>query len=285
MEVRPYNGSLEDAQGIIQVDRETFGDCDYTPEYIVALEATPEQCAWVAEQDGHVVGFVSAFCTHSLALDRWEIDELAVLPTCQGHGVGTRLVDAALRGGTAYPRVQQARALIATRNIASQRAFAKNGFVPEREAHLLLYEVSGRVPRPTPGTGPTVRQATPEDTPAIAALLLIDPGRAREQIAHAENTYLLAHDAGQILGVVELIEVHTLQYHGMWLESIVLGHSDSGLAKVLFGAAIEKAKRHPDIDLVGYTAPSQLEWLYAACVSQGYHKVEEYQVHTRGLSA
>jgi GNAT superfamily N-acetyltransferase len=284
VQVRPYNGSLEDAQGIIQVDRETFGDCDYTPEYIVALEATPEQCAWVAEQDGYIVGFVSAFCTHSLALDRWEIDELAVLPTCQGRGVGTRLVEAALRGGTAYPGIQQARALIATRNVASQRAFAKNGFASEREAHLLLYEVSGRVPRPTE-TGPTIRQATIDDAPQVATLAQVDFARARDCILRSENTYLLALDDGHPLGYVELIEVRTLQYHGMWLESIVLDHSDSGLAKVLFGAAIEQAKRHPDIDLVGYTAPSQLEWLYAACVSQGYHKVEEYQVHTRELSA
>lgn len=285
MEVRPFDGSLEDAQGIIQIDRQTFGDCDYAPEYIVALQADPRQSAWVAAQEGHIVGFVSAFCTHSFSLDCWEIDELAVLPACQGQGIGTRLVEAALRGGKASPGVQRTRALIATRNLASQRAFAKNGFSPEREAHLLLYEVSGRAPRPASEDGPTIRQATPDDTQEIAALTEIDPERVREQIARTDNTYLLAQHAGRILGIVELIEVRTLQYHGMWLEAIALHRSNSEVAKVLFGAAVEKAKRHPDIDLIGYVAPPQMEWLYTACVSQGYHKVDEYKVYARELSA
>lgn len=285
MEIRPFNGSLEDAQGIIQVDRETFGDCDYAPAYIVALQADPGQAAWVAEQDGHIVGFVSAFCTHSLSLDRWEIDELAVLPTYQGQGIGTCLVSAALRGEMACPGAQQARALIATRNLASQRAFAKNGFSPQREAHLLLYDVSGRVPRPTTESGPTIRRATAHDAIAIAAPLLLDPERAREQIARAENTYLLVQDEERILGYIELLEVRTLQYHGMWLESIVLQIPDPRLAGMLFSAAIEEAKRRPDIDLVGYTAPPKEEWLYTACVGRGYHKVEEYQVHTQELHA
>jgi N-acetylglutamate synthase-like GNAT family acetyltransferase len=285
VKVRPFNGSLEDAQGIIQVDRETFDDCDYTPEYIVALEADPGQYAWVIEQDGRIVGFVSAFCTHSLALDRYEIDELAVLPTWQGQGLGTCLVGAALRGRTTCPGAQQARALIATRNEASQRAFAKNGFSPHREADLLLYEVSGRVPRPTPEAGPTVRRATVDNAPQVAALTSIDPARARDCISRSENTYLLAQHAGQILGCVELIEVRTLQYHGMWLESIAPQTADPALAGSLFSAAIEEAKRHPEIDLVGYAVPPQLEWLHAACVSQGYHKVESYQVHTGELSA
>jgi len=285
VKVRPFNGSLEDAQGIVQVDRETFDDCDYTPEYIVALEAASGQYAWVAEQEGRIVGFVSAFCTHSLALDRYEIDELAVLPTWQGQGLGTRLVEAALRGRTTCPGAQQARALIAARNKASQRAFAKNGFSSYREADLLLYEVSGRVPRPIREAGPTIQRATVDNTTQIAALASIDPARARDCVSRSENTYLLAQDAGQILGCVELVEVRTLQYHGMWLESIALQTADPALAGALFGAAIEEAKRQPDIDLVGYAAPPQSEWLYAACVSQGYHKVDSYQVHTQELSA
>jgi ribosomal protein S18 acetylase RimI-like enzyme len=89
LEIRSFNGTLHDAEGILKVDEGTFGDCYYAAEHILALEADPRQRAWVAEEDGQIVGFVSAFDTHSLDGSRWEIDELAVLPAWQGRGIGT----------------------------------------------------------------------------------------------------------------------------------------------------------------------------------------------------
>ena len=74
IKIRTFDGSRRDAEGIIEVDRVTFGDCLYAPEGIVSLESDPDQYAWVAEEEGRIVGFVSAFVTHSLcrgAVRRW----------------------------------------------------------------------------------------------------------------------------------------------------------------------------------------------------------------------
>jgi GNAT superfamily N-acetyltransferase len=135
MEIRAFDGALGDAGGVIAVDGETFGDCRYTPHYVAELVETGGQNVWVAEMEGGIVGFVSTFITHSLTGDRWEIDELAVRPSAQGLGIGTALVGCAL---DETPPELPARAVIAMGNVASQRAFAKNGFFPRIERHLLV---------------------------------------------------------------------------------------------------------------------------------------------------
>jgi N-acetylglutamate synthase-like GNAT family acetyltransferase len=282
LDIRPFGGTRQDAQGIIEVDRETFGDCTYAAEYILSLLSNPCQRAWVAVEDSQVIGFVSCFPTSSLAADRWEVDELAVRPAYQGRGIGTRLVARAMQAESA-PGTEEARALVAKHNIASQRAFEKNGFAAIKDVDLLLYQVSGRVPRPTGPGLPAVRPARDEDMPAIAALAGKPASEVADLIRRADNTYLVAMHEERVIGIGELLHVHTLQYEGLWLESLCIPAADRQTAKALFGRAIEEAKHFETVDRVGYLVAPEDRIRYDACVSEGFARIDAYSVYVRRI--
>jgi GNAT superfamily N-acetyltransferase len=227
---------------------------------------------------------VSAFSTHSLAGGRWEVDELAVRPVSQGLGVGTRLIARALSTGAQVTGLSQARALVATDNLPSRRVFVKSGFAPIARVELLLYEISGRVPRPEVADHPSVRVARATDAPAIRGFSGCPTGRVVELLRRADSLYWVAESAERVRGYVELIHVRTLQYEGLWIESIAVEDGDRATAEALFTAALEEAKRREAIDEVGYLASPENRVMYSACVGQGFRKVNEYQVFTRGLS-
>ena len=298
MRIRQFAGTLSDARGLIEVDGETFRQCDYAPAYLLDLLSGPHHWAAVAEDEGRVVGFVSAFETHGLAGDRWEVDELAVRPAYRGRGWGTRLVASAVARGAAASGLVQARALVAARNLASQRAFEKVGFRAQAEVDLLLYEVGGRVPRPQATGAPLVREARQVGTPgagvagadagAIAALGGRPVAEVAALIERPDLSYLLAEEGERTVGYAELIEVHTLQYRGYWLESLVIcagtARADRRrIAKALFSAAIEAAKRDLVLDLVGYLASREDKGRYAACVGEGFRRIEADRVYVRDL--
>jgi GNAT superfamily N-acetyltransferase len=286
LNIRPFDGTLRDAQGIIEVDRETFGDCDYTPGYIVALQADPRQSAWLAvdAKSGRVAGFVSAFDTHSMTGARWEVDELAVRPAFQGRGLGTQLVARAALGASTPPGLTEIRAMIATGNVASQRAFGKNGFHPAAAVDLLLYQVTGRAPRPRAEGAPAVRTADIEDAPVIAALAARPVSDIVALLHRPENVCLLAEQGETVLGCAELIHVRTLQYQGFWIESLALKAPNRRTAQALFSAAIDDAKRHPEMDRVGYMTPPGDELRYTTCVSQGFQKIAAYLPFVKATS-
>jgi ribosomal protein S18 acetylase RimI-like enzyme len=286
--IRAFDGSQHDAEGMIEVDRATFGDCLYTPEYILSLESDPGQYAWVAEEDGQVVGFVSAFATHSLATGRWEVDELAVHPKAQGRGIGTALVICAVESGSRQAGLSQARALVAVDNDASARVFHKCGFAPVATVHLLLYSVAGREPRLWREDLPAVRSAGPGDCSTIARLSGCDAGRAASGQSRPELTYLVAEQGGQFVAFAELIHVRTLQYEGFWIESIALSPrafagQDKRAASALFDAAIEEAKCRESFNEVGYLASPGAKVVYEAAVGEGFKKTGEYRVFVRDL--
>jgi len=303
LRIRPFAGTLSDARGLIEVDGETFRQCDYAPAYLLGLLCGPRHWAAVAEEEGRVVGFVSAFETHSLEGDRWEVDELAVRPAYQSRGWGTRLVAAAVARGAAASGLAQARALVATRNLASQRAFEKNGFRAQAEVDLLLYEVGGRSTRPQAAGVPLVREArrvgmpaagvaaadtAAEEAGAIAALGGRPVADVAASIERPDLTYLLAEEGGRTVGYAELIEVRTLQYRGYWVESLVICAGTAcadrrRTTKALFSAAIEATKRDPALDLAGYLASREDKGRYAACVGEGFRRIEAYRVYVRDL--
>lgn len=280
MAIRPFDGTLADAQALVDIDHQTFDDCPYTPSEIRTRLADPRQQVWVAVEEDQVVGLVAAFDTHSLAGDRWEIDELAVRPAFQGRGWGTRLVAQALAyapGGVA----RQARTIVATRNTPSQRAFARNGFAPAIQARLLSFDVVGRVPRPLPA-GLSIGRA---GAPLVAQCSGGDPQRVARLVARADTVYLAAWREGACLGCVELIEVHTLQYTGLWLESLWPAVRDRRTMQILFAAAIEETKSRPQMDRVGYLAPLSDPLQHAAAASEGFVYAGDYHILTRELSA
>lgn len=290
MNIRPFNRSRQDAQGIIKVDQETFGDCHYAPEYIIHLLADAQQQAWVAEQTGQIVGFVSAFATQSLARNRLEIDELAVRPCAQGQGVGTALIARALSQGRTGSTA--ARALIAITNIASQRAFVKNDFAPAGQVTLMLHEISETKAPLTADTqsqvrgvlvrGVRVRLAHVGDAAAIERLSGAPAQRAARLLQHTANRYLVAEHGSSILGYVELLPVCTLQYRGFWIESAAA--AQESVASALLPEIAAHAKALGTIDRIGYLADDTQPICRASLRQNGYHEIGSYQVFTRPLN-
>jgi ribosomal protein S18 acetylase RimI-like enzyme len=281
VQLRPYDGSLRDARGLIEVDAETFDQCSYTADELVVLLDGSGQWVAVVVDGLQVAGFVSCFQTQSVIGCRWEIDELAVRPAYQGRGLGTELVTAALaRGGELG--LAQARAAVAEKNVASRRVFEKVGFHAGSALDLLLYEVEGRVPRPPREGAVAVREAGPSDAAALAAHAGYPRTHVAQLIDRPDNVYLIAENEGRIVGSAELIEVQTLQYRGYWLESIA-GPSGSGrlswrdipACKALANEAIEATKRRPALELVGRLASADTVE-HRGCVSEGFRYIDTY---------
>ena len=282
--VRAFDGSLRDASGILAVDQATFGDCHYGPETIVALLSSPDQYAWVAVDGGQIVGFASAFHTHSLAASRWEVDELAVHPSAQGRGIGAALIACALEERVRNARLSRARALVLVNNVPSQRVFIGNGFSSIARTDLLLYEVSGRVPRPSLVDVPLVRGAVVADEAAIANLSGCPVARVAKVLRQEEDQLLVAVRGLAVCGYAELIHVRTLQYEGVWVESLAIADGDDRAARALFHRAIEDAKRREAMDEIGFVIPPEEGTVYEAAVGEGFKKVNEYLVFERDLN-
>lgn len=265
MLIRVFDRTVNDAEGVIAVDHVTFGDCHYTPEYIVDLLRNSAQRVWVAEVGRKIVGFVSAFDVHTLAADRWEIDELAVLPQFQGRGIGSALIRRALDEAPALPLT---RAIVAGQNLASQRALAKNGFSPGKMAELLVRRLDCRTVA-APGTA--VRRADGADAALLAGLAGCAVERAAAALDRRENVYLLARR-----GYIELVRVYTLQYRGLWVESLQAAGGDVRLIRALLQAAVRWGQRMGDVDLIGCLARPDEIAVYTSCVDLGLRPVNEY---------
>jgi ribosomal protein S18 acetylase RimI-like enzyme len=291
MILRPFNGSLGDARGILAIDRATFNNCPYRPERIVRLLTTGEGRAWVAEVGGSVAGFVTAFPTRGLQADRWEIDLLAVHTQHQRQGIGTALIRIAVEGAVGS-RTTRARAVVAVKNHISQRAFEAAGFEPLAQVyHLMRCDVAGAAPRPpVPGMEavcPVINVADAKGVLRLAPPLL----RTAEEVAHLVGTgsnILLAKHDGHLSAFVELIKVQTLLYAGVWVEMLVtpaLGHAKRSRAdesKCLIAAAVERT-RAEGLDEIGCLVPANDWRLRSAFIGQGFASEGEYLVMTRAL--
>ncbi len=271
--VRPFNGSLADAEGLLAVERATFNETPYSPEQVQTLLSQGSQRAWLAVAGAEVIGFVIAFLTTGLRGPCWEIDLLAVHPGWTGRGLATQLIRAAAAGGAHLAR--QTRGVVAADNLASARAFSRAGFQPDPEICLLLIDrIRGLPPRPQPTLGVTIRQAT---SMAEAADRLGDLEMAGDQPG---LTLLLAEQQGRPAGYAELIEVQTLLYRGVWIESLVA--SSRAVREALLREAVNRAKA-AGLDEIGAMVP-QDDWpLQKALLAEGFRSLGEFRWFTARL--
>jgi len=272
--IRPFDGSLADAEGLLAVERATFDESPYTAEAVQAMLLEGPQCAWLAVQGDKIAGFSIAFLVTGVRGSWWEMDLLAVHPDWRGHRLGRRLVEAATAYGAGVAR--QARAVVADDNGASTQAFLRAGFqgTPGMR-NLLIYRPQDRatrcpkVSRPSPRWGGRVREAaTPGDVAGYLACLSAlgpdavappDPGGAMGGMGKPGTrgvTLLLAEQGGagtgacpyNLAGYAELIEVQTLLYRGVWIESLLA--STRAAREVLVEHTLNRA-REAGLDEVG----------------------------------
>jgi hypothetical protein len=118
-----------------------------------------------------------------------------------------------------------------------------------------------------------VRAAGRRDIRRIAQLAACTEQRVSALLSQSHNLYLVCEREARIVGYAELVPVRTLQYSGLWLESIAVEGETAGS---LVAAAIERAKQDAGLDEIGCLVPPKQESLYAACASQGLSKVGEY---------
>lgn len=302
MLIRPFDGSRRDAEGLLAVERETFAESPYNADEVIHLLSNGEQRAWLSIVEDEVTGFVMAFPTYTLHGPNWEVDLVAVQPASRRRGIATELVKAAVKG-TGGHSLDTARAVVATDNPASQRAFIKAGFTPEAMVcHLLLYEIRGFVPRPLDSGPVTVRDLalSTEEAGAVLRLgegLMLRPGDVLALVSREANEIPVAIREREIVGFAELLYVETLIYQGIWLESVTAQGADREVQAALISEAVERAKLKR-LDEVGCLVQTRKRGitedveraksvenrlLHEALVSQGFAVVNEYYIFRRDL--
>jgi ribosomal protein S18 acetylase RimI-like enzyme len=291
--VRAFDGSLAEARGLLAVERATFDESPYSARQIQAMLTKGPQRAWLAVDQGkvvggqpQVVGFAIAFATHGLAGPCWEVDLLAVHPHWRQHGLATRLIRAAAAGSPNGS--SRARAVVATDNTASARAFGRAGFQPLAEVcTLLIYRPQEAGLRPPFNTSTSVHEASSQ---AEAALWLQEfrekvpaasPGQPLtrslpdlDMQGESRPLLLLAERDGRPAGYTELIEVQTLLYRGAWIESLAAATRADRLA--LVEAAMQRG-RAAGWDEVGSMVPDRAWPLKNALVAQGFRSLGDFR--------
>lgn len=284
--IRLFNGSLTDAEGLLAVERATFDESPYTPEQVRAMLVEGPQRAWLAVQDEGVAGFAIGFPVTGLHGSWWEVDLLAVHPDWRGRRLGHRLIEAAMAHGATLAR--KARALVADDNGASEQAFLRAGFrvIPgDRELLILRPGEKARLVR-TRWNG-HVREASSrsEAIECLACLPGAVPpaGRAPERWGDETGegpgakglTLLLAEQRPDLerarpAGCAELIEVQTLLYHGVWIES--LRAASPGACGALVEQAVERVFE-ADLDEIGVVVQEQDRTLQRTLRSAGFRSL------------
>jgi ribosomal protein S18 acetylase RimI-like enzyme len=267
--IRAFDGSLADAEGLLAVERATFDESPYSAEQVRALLTGGTQRAWLAMAGSTVTGFVAIFPTYGLRGPCWEIDLLAVHPDWAGRGLATRLIRAAAACGDQV--AGQTRAVVAADNGASVRAFARAGFRPAPEVHhLLIYRTDGPEAPAWSAPGVIIRETT--DLAEVCPLRgwLGDLPFRHDML---ECTLLLAEQHGQPAGYAELIDVQTILYRGVWIESLVA--STSVVREALVQQAVDRAVA-AGLDEIGAMVPKS-DWpRQKAFLARGFRSLGDF---------
>jgi len=272
--IRAFDGSLDDAEGLLGVEKATFNESPYTAEQVQAMLRGDAQRAWLAIGKDQVIGFVVAFLTHGLRGPRWEIDLLAVHPDWARRGLATRLIGTAAAYGACV--AGRARAVVSTENSGSGRAFARAGFHRWERCELLIFRLGDGIPRPWHALGVTTREARGmEDLERCLQKGSTPPGVGDPSSPQERDgwTLLVAESHDEVAGCAELSEVQTLLYHGVWIESLVASR------QVVRFALAHDALNHAaaaGLDEIGMMVPVGDHSLRVALKESGFRSLGQF---------
>lgn len=121
LEIRPM--THEDLDRVLEIDRQSFSVPWTARSYRFELERNPVSQLFVAELDGHVIGYIGLW----VLVDEGHISTLAVDPQHRRQGIATRLIEVGLR--TLVERgVKLASLEVRESNEAAQELYARFGF-------------------------------------------------------------------------------------------------------------------------------------------------------------
>ena len=285
--VRAFDGSLTDADGMLAVERDSFDESPYSRYQIRDMLTEGPQRAWLAVAGSAIVGFVVSFATHSLNGASWEIDLMAVHPSWRGRGLGTRLVRASCAYGTGL--AGRARSVVSAGNQASARVFRRAGFRAAKEVcelYICRIQEQQEPEAATHGTEVTALGSSTEMRGWLAASEMVPPGKptfssspqppaSAAQANHASMPrFLVAGRGSEPGGYAELIEVETLLYRGVWIESL---RARTTLAReALIRDTLVRAKC-VELDEVGAMVPRGDNRLQRALLNAGFRSLGEFR--------
>jgi GNAT superfamily N-acetyltransferase len=131
-----------------------------TRQMIAAPPPEEDWTAWVAETDGQVVGWASAYRNSQTSEpDVGEISTLHVHPAHRGQGIGTALLEAAL----GHLRVIGARRVLTWSQSGALPFARRHSFTPSRELRYSALDLRPAPPMPEPPAGVRLLTATEVD--------------------------------------------------------------------------------------------------------------------------
>ncbi|MFG3598705.1 GNAT family N-acetyltransferase [Micromonospora chersina] len=210
--------------------------------------------AWVAEADGQVVGWVSAYRNiQTSAAGVGEISTLHVHPAHRLRGVGTALLDAAL----AHLRLLGAKRLLTSSQPGSLPFARRHGFTPSRELRYSALDLRPAPPMPEPPPGVRLVPAADVDPREVhrvdAESSLDEPGDVPTDALgydtwHHEvwDNLGLDRDAStlaEVDGRLVAVSLVKRDGHRMWSDftGTVPEHRGRGLARLAKQAALHRA--------------------------------------------
>jgi len=277
-----YEGTVEQCQAIVALERDAFGEADYPPaERVADVLQRKGQRAWLAYDPAGrgYVGFVTAFETQSLLGHRVEIDLLAVHEAARGRGLGSSLVEAAVESWE-HSGAHEARALVRLGNCASERAFERAGLQPSPHVVELL---STSAPLEMPRNG--LLQARLANRADLERIVTLWPGAVRDRSAldplteTSDAAVFVLRQGRRLVGFVELLEIHTVAYSGVWIESLVCRWDDPYVVGRLLAAADEWVAQR-GLHLMGALVDMRREALRSVLIAFGFHSAGQYRFFT-----
>ena len=279
--LQPFDGSLGQAQGILSVEKATFGECPYSPEQIACLLNQPTQHAIVAMHGDRVLGFVASFETATMAGHNLEVDLLAVHPDAQAQGIGRRLLTRAGALSTALG-ARRARGLVGASNPSSQKAFLKADYIPSRSVHLLVCDPSERTAsagqRDLIGVSPLSQCEELRQLGLADRRTCLSADQMMSSLRPRRHEVCVAKQNDALVGFCETLWVDTLLYKGIWIESLRARRHDRRITKELVSHVMDEA-RAAGLDRVGVLVDQHTNGQVPLLEGLGFRGIGEYRWH------